>query len=48
MMSAINSVCESVGLYWTLVKSRLPLIETLISKKAIEHLETTQVYFKAG
>ena len=29
------------------VESRLPLIETLISKKAIEHSETTQVYFKA-
>ena len=44
-MSAVNS--ESVGLQCTLVESRLPLIETLIFKKAIEHAETTQVYFKA-
>ena len=28
-----------------LVESRLPLIETLISKNAIEHSETTQLYF---
>ena len=47
-MSAVNSCLSLWVCSATLVESRLPLIETLISKKSIEHSETTQVYFKAG
>ena len=41
-------LCESVGLYHTLVESRLPLIEALMSNTAIEHSETNEVYLTSG